>query len=188
MNSTLHVTLDGTWNDDFDEYFGEASDYSTDEEEQVKPEATRAWAFAYSQTTSKPYIDYGTCEKCGTACPDPVPYLDNPWCRDRYWYLAWGNYNAWPLLEIYVEDGTNTEQWQELSKYSSTFHTQIFFLGSLTQWGACERRVCEQGIANEPKDGWEQLFDELFKDPDTRQIVLPWSTDILWESDLLKEE
>ncbi len=41
--------------------------------------------------------------------------------------------------------------------------------------------------ANSPKDGWEQLFDELFKDPVTRQIVLPWSTDILWESDLVEE-
>jgi hypothetical protein len=28
---------------------------------------------------------------------------------------------------------------------------------------------------------------ELFKDPVTRQIVLPWSTDILWESDLVEE-
>ncbi len=177
------------------EDWGKILNFSTNEYEQVKPEAARAWALAYSESApTKPYINYGNCSNCGAACPDPDPYPDNPWCRDHYWYLAWGNKNAWPLPEIYTEgsenhpNGKNAEQWQELSKYSSTFHTQIFFLGSLTQWGACERRVCEPGIANEPKDGWEQLFDELFKDPDTRQIVLPWSTDILWESDLLKEE
>lgn len=174
------------------EDWGEIYNYTTGEDEQVKTESARAWAAAYSlAVTTKPYINYGTCENCGTDCGDPA----YPWCNDHYWYLAWGNKNAWPLPEIYREDGLNAIQWQGLSNYSATctnncepeqtpFNTQIFFLGSLTQKGSCDLSGCEPGTANPPKDGWEQLFDELFMDPVTRQIVLPWSTDILWESDL----
>jgi hypothetical protein len=178
------------------EDWGEIENYSTGELEQVKPESARAWADAYSESApTKPYINYGNCSNCETDCGNP----DYPWCNDHYWYLSWGNKNAWPLPEIYREDGRNAEQWQALSKYSATctnncepentlFHTPIFFRGSLTQEGCCDRRDCEPGTANPPKDGWEQLFDELFKDPVTRQVFLRWSTDILWESDLLKEE
>jgi len=173
------------------EDWGNIYNFTTGELEQVKPEGARAWAAAYSLAApTKKYINYGTCENCATACGS----ADYPWCRDHYWYLAWGNSNAWPLPEIYREDGTNAGQWEGLSKYSATcvncepestpFHTQIFFLGSLTQEGACKLRNCLPGTENSPQNGWEQLFDALFGDPDTRQIVLPWSTDILWQADL----
>jgi len=155
---------------------------------EVNPWAARAWADAYAAETLLPYFNFGDCSNCPLSGPIP----GTQWYRDHYWYLSWGLANAWPFPEIYNEAGTNAQQWQGLSKYSATceepcapsqsvFQSPMIFLGALTQYEACRNQSCS-GTKNTPEQGWTQLFEALFADPDTRQLFLGWSSDITWDN------
>ncbi|MCX6024516.1 MAG: hypothetical protein NTZ05_22850 [Chloroflexi bacterium] len=145
------------------------------------PAVTRAWVDGYTSVATRPYYNYGAAEgcppygSCGTAAhPD--------WTIDDVWYVNWGAPPAWPVPEIYLTDGGNARQWQQLSRYSAVEYGEpLEFHGALTQHQACRQLGCHPEEDNSPEQGWSQLQDELNSDPLTAQDTIPWSTDIAWE-------
>ena len=156
---------------------------------------TYDWALGYSATYNpylgSNYINYGACTSCPyTACPYCHPPLD--WTVERIYYVSWIFPPAYPLPQIYLwDDGygnpdVNADQWQRVSHYGWQFYNNpMYFLGSLTQYGACHSprpRRCTTDD-NTPEQGWLQLWGWTYRDPHTRQSELKWSTDILWDVD-----
>ena len=145
--------------------------------------ASRAWADGYSSATGTPYYDYGDCEGCPTGSSIPgVPgwTVNNGWTQEDVWYVAYGAPTAYPVPEIYLNNGVNAAQWQRLSLYSYEHHGYpIYFLGTLTQSGACGGGCA--GANNSPSDGWSQLFNWLNSDWRTAQ-GLNYSSDITWNN------
>lgn len=146
------------------------------------PSRTRAWVDGYASayTDYLFYYDYGTCDSCPySGCLNCIP--PTPWVLDDIWYVSWGDDRpAFPLPEIYTTDKANADQWYRMSKYSDTYHSgSMYFLGSLTQWQACQTNGPCPGADNTPGEGYLQLHDALNADPVTAQD-LRWSTDITW--------
>lgn len=165
----------------------------------TNPGGVEDWADGYASETSAPYYDFGTCEDCGFAGPGGADEANGDfWNRDHYWYVSWGIPNAWPLPLIYRSDGSNADQWEELSQYSATcsspcapagsgFHSRLYFAGSFTQHAACASSPggCI-GVGfrtdNSPNEGWLQLYDAAYADPVTRIPLIEWSTDVTWQN------
>jgi hypothetical protein len=101
--------------------------------------------------------------------------------------VADGSPPARALPQIYTPssgtypNGPNASQWQQLSLYAYLNHgAKIVFIGTMTQFGACDRTPipfgCE-GADNRLIDGWRQLYQELATDARTQQALLN-ATDI----------
>lgn len=141
------------------------------------PAATRAWADGYASASQYPYYNYGDCAGCPSDLnPSSKPH--NGWTLEDVWYVSWGAAPAWPLPQIYNQDGYNAAQWQALSRYSYEVHGEpMVFLGALTQWSAAG-----DCCTNAPGHGWTQLWDALASDHRTAQNFLDRSTDITWDN------
>jgi hypothetical protein len=147
------------------------------------PSATRAWVDGYAILTSTPYFNYGDCEGCptfGAVLPIPGQAINNGWTQDDVWHVSYGALPAFPLPEIYLTNGINAAQWQQLSLYAYENHGgAMFFLGALTQFQACGGSGGCPGANNTPGAGWAQLFAALNSDARTAQ-GLNYSSDITW--------
>jgi hypothetical protein len=120
---------------------------------------------------------------CATTWSDPWTYCDVS-------YISWrvkknpGDTHtmARPLPQIYTTSGTNSDAWHDLSAYSvNVWNTApVYFVGSLTQKGACQQAGCPATEMNTPDQGWIQLWADLYSDPVTRgtSLNLRWLTDI----------
>jgi hypothetical protein len=144
--------------------------------------ATRAWVDGYAAGfigLSK-YVNFGSCDSCPfTGCPTCVP--SNGWTLDDIWYVSWKLLPALPLPEIYRTDGANADQWYRMSLYSYTNHnSRMNFVGSLTQWNACQEVGGCAGTDNSPGDGYLQLYNAINADSRTAWSM-PWSTDMSWQ-------
>jgi hypothetical protein len=147
------------------------------------PAASRAWVDAYAAASSTPYYNYGDCEGCptgGAVLPIPGRTINNGWTQEDVWYVSYGVTPAFPLPEIYLTNGVNAVQWQQLSLYASENHGRaLYFLGAMTQYQACVAGGGCPGADNRPSTGWTQLSGALNSDSRTAQR-LNWSTDISW--------
>ena len=142
------------------------------------------WAETYSTLTDVPYIDFGIVDNLA------LGYGLTQWSADSYWYLSWGIPEANPLPEIYIPDGSNASDWQELARISSLctgcmpedkFYDpnwlkgrQMIFLGTLTQYGDFN---CLD-TTNTPAIGWKQLYQKLAVDVWTDQYPFKFVSDI----------
>lgn len=96
--------------------------------------------------------------------------------------MSWGVATAWPLPEIYRNDGMNAGQWWRISRRSAVAHGgKMLFDASLTQYGACQTRGCDPSLDNTPAQGWTQLQNRLNMDARTADPV-EYSTDITWNN------
>ena len=147
-------------------------------------DASRAWVDGYAEVSGSPYYNYGDCEGCPTAgavLSAPGRRLNNGWTQEDVWYVSYGVQLAFPFPEIYLTNGVNAAQWQQLSLYAQTNHdTAMNFMGALTQFQSCQPGRCP-GTNNGPGDGWAQLNDALNSDGRTAQ-TLNWSSDITWQN------
>jgi hypothetical protein len=148
-------------------------------------DASRAWVDGYAAVSSTPYYNYGDCEGCpiaGAVPPTPGRRINNGWTQEDVWYVSYGVLPAFPLPEIYLTNGVNAAQWQQLSLYAHTNHgSPIYFLGALTQFQACQAGGGCPGANNRPGEGWAQLNRALNSDSRTAQS-LNWSSDITWNN------
>jgi hypothetical protein len=144
---------------------------------------TRLWVEGYVITYQIPsnYYNFGACEGCvttGTICPD----LPNDWDCDDVYYVSYGAPPAWPIPEIYLTNGVNAEQWAWMSRWAlqnPSIQRPIYFLGSLTQWQACQTNPPCNGTDNRPEQGWAQLYEELNPSPGCGTCQdLQWASDI----------
>ena len=151
---------------------------------------TRDWINGYNSINKYPLYDFGDAQSCPTERTYKDKICTSTAYGDNYtWYMsyvrqiAFGTESNYPLPLIYNTLGTNAKQWYSLSSFSvDLYGGKMEILGAVTQWQACQTRACP-GIDNEPAKGWQQLYDELNKDPDTAQSLL-WSTDFVHNSDI----
>ena len=140
-----------------------------------------AWVNGYNSTHKYDWYDFGTLDGCATRSWPNYANCGNGWTRDQVWYAVYGTAPAWPLPEIYLENGVNAQQWALLSLYSKVYKGYTFeFVGVITQMQACTQAPGQcTGVNNSPAAGWTQLYNELNSDAQTADIP-PLSTDIKW--------
>ncbi len=145
------------------------------------PAISKAWINGYNSAHKYDWYNFGTLDGCATRSWPNYASCGNGWTRDDAWYATYGTAPAWPLPEIYLENGVNAQQWALLSLYSKMYKGYTFeFVGVFTQMQACTQSPGQcTGVNNSPSDGWTQLYNELNSDPRTADIP-PWSTDIKW--------
>lgn len=142
------------------------------------PTVSRRWVNGYASAASYPYYNFGDA----AGCP-PAGSCSGGWTQADLWFVSWGAWPAWPLPQIYREDGIQARQWYRESLWAYQNRSgRMHFVGSLTQWNACEdvNDPCST-IKNTPAQGWTQLHDALNSDSRTAQ-GLRWSTDISWRN------
>jgi hypothetical protein len=143
----------------------------------------RLWVDGYDAVNSWPMYDYGdaagcpqfdtgrTARRCGSSS----------WFQDDLYYVAYGAPAAWGVPEIYVRNGAQARQWQQISKWASlNGKSRILFAGTLTQRGACGADCAGAGTDNPPDIGWAQLNTECASDPATALGSLRFAADIRW--------
>lgn len=146
-----------------------------------EPVSTRAWVDGYNAAFEGEswLYNFGSCDGCPyTACPSCIS--PNGWTREDVWYVSYGPAANWPFPEIYLRSGIHADQWYRMSVYSHTYHGgRLHFLGTLTQWQACQTNGPCNGTDNTPEEGWTQLQAKLNSDERTRQPII-YTSDISW--------
>jgi hypothetical protein len=145
------------------------------------PALTKAWVEGYVQATSRPFINFGTCDGCPTT-GNPTQRPNNGWTVEDVWQVNGPSYVI-PFPEIYLRNGVNADQWYRMSLYGALNKgSKLNFGGLLTQWQACQDRGTCGGLTdNTPQQGWQQLQSALNADPRTA-MPLPPPSDITWRN------
>ncbi|MCL6511844.1 MAG: hypothetical protein K6U78_14300 [Anaerolineae bacterium] len=148
------------------------------------PALTKAWVNGYASATSRPFVNFGTCDGCPTT-GNPTQNPNNGWTVDDVWFVNSAPV-AIPFPEIYLRSGINADQWYRMSLYAAQNKGgPLAFGGLLTQWQACQDRGTCGGLTdNTPQQGWRQLQDALNADPRTA-MPLPPPSDITWRNENL---
>lgn len=158
---------------------------------------TRAWFDAYmnGQHGCTPGSGINAClynfgnANCGYS-PTNAYCGYSDWDKDDIWYISAGakrssdQYHFVAALpEIYNTQGAQARQWQSVSLYGATTpgKRKVYFVGSLTTFGACSQVGGCSGIDNLPSTGYLQLYNELSKDSRTTQTPIVWSADIKYQ-------
>jgi hypothetical protein len=147
----------------------------------------RAWADAFSDATTTWYDNYGSCDGCPPAGPSP----NGAWTTADIYHVSWGAIAAWPLPEIYANNGVQAAQWERVSEWGLDNGSlgAMAWEGTITQHQACAQVGCLGGpLDNTPEQGWTQLWNALDTRADYDGHVPPagvagtpgWSTDIAW--------
>ncbi len=152
------------------------------------PIPTRAWVDGYASMTTRPLINFGSCDGCPTSgAPVLNTVIGGGWTINDVWYVSGGNPIATALPEIYLNSGTNARQWKTVALSVKTWAAKnMRFVGVMTQWQACHERgneaECEAiNIDNTPYEGWDQMVNALASNVLVAQPVGP-PTDISWEA------
>jgi hypothetical protein len=151
---------------------------------------TYAWAKGFDDFDEGKYIyyNYGACEGCDIGInlsvpPNPEKDLVYDWTPRKAHYTAWGISPAWPIPEIYLNNGYHANQWANLSKVGVDIgDNRMYFFSALTQYQAClgsSDPTCP-ATDNTPVEGWTQLLIALNKRLETAQSTIPYMTDIDW--------
>jgi len=150
------------------------------------PDNTVAWVDGFNDNDNNAVIfyNYGACEGCPTRNnPNSNPTLVNGWTMFLAHYTAWRVAPAWPIPEIYLNNGVHARQWAYLSKWGVDHgYPKMIFLGTMTQLQACggiDKSGCLT-TDNTPEEAWYQLFNEVNFWPSTSLTNIPWMTDIDW--------
>ncbi len=150
-----------------------------------KPTATRTYVDGYASITNISFLNIGSCEGCPRDT-NPTAIPDNEWTLEDIWYVSWGNVRAYPLPQIYAENGVSAAQWQFLANWAwqNRQQSNIDYKGVITQFQACiDRNDPCSGTKNSPEQGWQQFYDKLQSSPNTAQPILNWLTDVSWRQD-----
>jgi hypothetical protein len=155
------------------------------------PARTRVWANGYDDGPgSFRYLNFGDaagCQYFGVGDASSCGTSNFPgWDSSDVYYISFQVPVAWPLPQIYREDGRQAEQWVMISKWANDNRKPILnFIGPLSQHGACHStsarlQQCNSlNIDNTPTQAWNQMVDKM----DARPVTISdmtWSTDIDW--------
>lgn len=151
---------------------------------------SHAWVRGFDDHDQGKYIFYnfGTCEGCDIGInlstpPNPNKALSGDWTHAKVHYSAWGAGPAWPIPEIYLNNGWNANQWANISKVGVMLgYNRMYFYSALSQYQACQS-VNDPYCAttdNTPVEAWTQLMKAINTRPETSQNFIPYMTDIDW--------
>jgi len=147
------------------------------------PAIGRLWVDGYDAVNSWPMYDFGDaagCPQSGTA-KAAGRCGSSSWTQSDLYYVAWGAPAAWGVPEIYVTNGAQARQWQQISKWATlNGSSRMYFAGTLTQRAACGAGCAAAGTDNPPDVGWSQLIRECAGDPATALQVIRFAADIRW--------
>ncbi len=154
----------------------------------MTPYVTHGWVIGFTEhsTIGQIYFNYGACVGCPIFPSLGWRYLAAmPWTQADVYHVSWGAYPAFPIPEIYSNNGTLAKQWQAVSKYGALYLSgRMGFPGVMTQYQACQQKLDDDTcpvLDNTPEQGWTQLYEELNKDPMTSVDMIRWVTDIRWQ-------
>jgi hypothetical protein len=149
---------------------------------------TQDWLNGFVQGSNYSlFFDFGTCTDAG--CQQNNVPDKYGWTTDNIYTVSSGGIrNRYPLPEIYNTMWAQALYWQNLNKYEmSQNHSPIRFAGVMTQQMACiekdtgiikgkngEPDACDPTIKNSPAEGWQQLQQVLFSDPQTKDYASNW--------------
>ncbi|HSM24669.1 MAG TPA: hypothetical protein VK856_07400, partial [Anaerolineaceae bacterium] len=96
---------------------------------------SHAWVRGFDENDQGKYVFYnfGTCEGCDIGInlntpPNPYKALSDDWTHAKVHYSAWGAGSAWPIPEIYLNNGWNANQWANISKVGVMLgHNPMYF-------------------------------------------------------------
>jgi hypothetical protein len=166
------------------------------------PVDTESWTNGYADIEGPPYVNVGDAAGCPTTdttetaaeCVPSDSALYSPedceatpypcWLQSDLFYISWGQVAAYPFPQIYREDGSQAEQWQQISLYGVlNSYGRMGFKGALTQHQACADNAgtddaCAPGIDNCPDAGFQQLWEALNASNDTGPVYFSWSSDV----------
>jgi hypothetical protein len=149
------------------------------------PQVAKDWVNGYASANLYPLYNFGAAEGC--------PFFARPnwtcgnsefrWSNELVFQITNAG-PAYPLPEIYHNDGIHAQQWYLLSVYSANTHGYPYrFVGTLTTYGACQQRpndtLCPI-IDNKPEEGWTQLYTLINGSNLATWTSLRYSTDIMW--------
>ncbi len=151
---------------------------------------THAWVDGFDDYDQGKYIFYnfGACEGCDiyinlNVPPNPDKDMVADWTHLKVHYSAWGAAPAWPIPEIYLNNGWNANQWANISKVGTMRgYKPMYFFSPLSQYQAClgsSDPTCP-ATDNTPLEAWTQLLNALNARPETAQNYIPYMTDIDW--------
>lgn len=143
----------------------------------------RLWVDGYDAVNSWPMYNFGDAAGCPQADTTRTARRcgSSSWYQDDLYYIAWGAPAAWGVPEIYVTNGAQARQWQQISKWGTlNGKTRVIFAGTLTQRAACGTGCHSAGTDNPPAIGWSQLNSECGDDPATTLPSLRFAADIRW--------
>jgi len=153
------------------------------------PQQGRAWANGFKDAPGVwPYFYFGAAGGCrnfdtggiGSCGVDPF----DAWHDDDVVYIAYNIAIAYPIPQIYREDGINAEQWVMLSLYNkSTYGIELDFEGPLSQKAACDyigaSNCIADGTYNTSTQAWNQMVNKMDARPATIDDMIN-SCDIDW--------
>jgi hypothetical protein len=127
-----------------------------------------------------PIYDFGDAGGCNTGGYSSNGSCNGGWTQGQVLDVSWVESWAWPLPEIYNQNSLNAYQWYWISLGSYRAGSgPITFYGSLTQYQACQQVGGCNGTANTPDQGWTQLYNSIYTDPNTRPgDIMTWSDDM----------
>ncbi len=146
------------------------------------PGIARAWVDAYGAAGGFAMYHFGDAAGCPTSGTTATSRAcGGSWTQDHVWYVSYGAPPAYPVPEIYRNDGVMARQWQQVSLYGYLARGYAMaFRASLTQSGACRQRTCDPTLDNTAQQGWTQLYDAVRSDTRTSLSTIPYATDIRW--------
>ena len=173
------------------EYATGANDMEVDWESAAN---TRNWADGYTNVSNYPYYDYGDAAGCPTSgqtsanrnCATP----HETWTQNDLYYLVWQEAVGWPLPEIYLNDNTQSKQWQQITLYGYLAHSgnRIEFTTGLSQSQACADvgDPCT-GKNLSPSGSFNSLYNTLNADSrtapnPTSSYEFRWATTMAWNN------
>lgn len=147
------------------------------------PGITRAWVNGYnSNTPQRSYYNFGDAAGCQTFTTGNASSCNGNWDSADVYYVSWEVATAWPLPEIYNENGTNAEQWVMISQWAiNNGKPRMGFRGPLSQHGACGQVGGCGGVNNTSTAAWNQMVNKMDLKPATIVDML-YSTDIKWQN------
>ena len=130
--------------------------------------AVRAWLSGYLTSTTRGFVDVGSC-----TCP-PLARLPGAWSLADLVAIAAAGGRGVVVPQIYANAGGNATEWAALARWAVAHHrAPLRFAGVLTEQAACTgppRRPCA-GIDLDPVTAWRQLSTRSGQSP-------RWASDI----------
>jgi hypothetical protein len=139
------------------------------------PSATIAWVNGWSNTTGAKMLNYGSADGCPqTTYNNGACTASGGWNQYDYWYVSWGNTDAFAAPEIYLTNGAQAAQWAMISHYGSTYKaSRIYFDGPLDEYA-------RDSSTNTPTAAWNQLWTAINKSSATSSNLI-WSLEVKGE-------
>jgi hypothetical protein len=142
------------------------------------------WMHGYDDDNPgrRPVLINGSADGCSQTSSENTP-CNNGWNQFGVWHVAWDHIPSVPFPQIYTNSGSMAWQWQKISAYGHRHQNgrSLFFVGVMSQHGACEQFGGCSGTSNLWNEARDQLLFAINSYAGTaNQMSTNNMTDIRW--------